>query len=332
MTRIFGISRRSSLYRYLKSRELFRYARFSRHPDLRVVRLVGSHNVYMIDDGRSHKKCILKSFGDRDPGSVRHMEKEYKRMRQAGRLVGRRSWLRVARPLYKSSDGDFFVEEFVSGRTLGEYMREAMQHGKDSELYEKLTLLAGFFALMHKRTERSSRIRLSSIGDEVKKHARQASCGGAFTPSELKSTERLVDKVTGYGFIRRAKRSLVHGDANPSNFLYHKGRLNVIDMERSGYKDPVYDLGMIAGELFHYAMKYGGNPYKADPFIGHLYWTYAGNFKDRLGTFIRLTKRNPLYMANSLLRIARHPYFSPKYKRRLAHHARECLKSLRHFR
>jgi len=59
-----------------------------------------------------------------------------------------------------------------------------------------------------------------------------------------------------------------------------------------------------------------------------MYWVYAGNFRDQHGTFIRLTKRNPLYMANSLLRIARHPFFSPGYRRRLAHHARECLKSL----
>ena len=331
MTHVHGISRHSRLHHYLKSRGFRRSARFSRHPDLSVMRLGGSHNVYLVYDGRSHRKCILKSFGDGDHGSVRHMEKEYKRLRQAGRLIGRRGWLHIARPLCKSNDGDFFVEEFVSGKPLGNYMRDAMEHGKNKELYDKLTMLAGFLALLHKKTARSSRVHASNIRDELKKHARQASYGGAFTHEELKSMERLADKATSYGIIRRARRGLVHGDANPSNFLYHKGRLNVIDMERSGYRDPVYDLGMMAGELFHYAMKYGGDPYKADPFIGHMYWIYAGNYKDQLGTFIRLTKRNPLYMANSLLRIARHPFFSMKYKRRLARHARYCLESLKKY-
>lgn len=318
----------SRLYHYVKSRKLADKAGFDRHPELRVTKLAGSHNVYLVYDRRSRRKCILKSFGVGDSKSVGHMEKEFKRLRQAGRLIGLRSWVHVARPLCKSGDGDFFVEEFVSGRSLGDYMKEAMTHGREKELYEKLTMLAGFFARLHKKTERSAHVRPSNIRDELKKHARQASQGGAFTPHELKIMERRVDKVTSYGIILRAKKGLVHGDANPSNFLYHKDRLNVIDMERSGYRDPVYDLGMMAGELCHYAMKYGDDPYKADPFIGHLYWIYAGNFKDQYGTFIRLTKRNPLYMANSLLRIARHPYFSPVYKRRLAYHARECLKSL----
>lgn len=149
------------------------------------------------------------------------------------------------------------------------------------------------------------------------------------THRELKQMGGLIEEACSYGFIKEAKKAFVHGDANPSNFLYGNGRLYVIDMERAGYRDPVYDLGIIAGELFHYAMHYGRDPYEADPFIGHLYWAYAGNYKDRYGTFVRLTKRNPLYMANSLLRIARHPYFSVEYKRRLAYHAKECLKSLK---
>ncbi len=319
---------RSRVYHYVKNRKLARAAGFSRRPDLHISQLSGSHNVYLAYDSRSHRKCILKSFAGGGPKSVRHMEKEYMRLRQARRLVDGRRWAHVARPLCKSDKGDFFAEEFVSGRALGDYMRDAMAHGRNGELYDKLTMLAGFLALLHKKTERTSHVRPSNIRDELKKHARQASPGGAFTRQELKCMERLIDKVTSNGIIRQARKGLVHGDANPSNFLYQHDRLNVIDMERSGYRDPVYDLGMMAGELCHYAMKYGGDPYKADPFIGHLYWIYAGNFKDQLGTFIRLTRRNPLYMANSLLRIARHPFFSPEYKRRLARKAYECLKSL----
>jgi aminoglycoside phosphotransferase (APT) family kinase protein len=334
MTAVTGIEKHSGLYRYLRSRGLRKAARLGRHPRLRVSRLGGSHEVFLVKDEKSHKKLILKSFegrGARRLESHKHMRKEYGRLRQAGRLVNRRDWVHVVRPVCKSDEGDFFAEQYVSGSPLGRYMKDEMSGKGSGELYDKLAMLAGFFGLMHKKTRRHSRIKTSSIRQELLKHARQAGQGGAFTPAELKDMESLIDEACSLRIIRHARKSLVHGDANPSNFLYGRGRLNVIDMERASYRDPAYDLGMMAGELCHYAMQYGGDPYRADPFIGHLYWTYAGNYEDQLGTFIRLTKRNPLYMANSLLRIARHPFFNKKYKRRLAFHARECLISLRKF-
>lgn len=335
MTRATGdIKKHSRLYRYLKNPRLWKAAHLGRHPELQVTKLGGSHDVYLVNDVKSHKKFILKSFQGRDiptSKSVKHMNKEYRSLKKADRIINHRDWVHVVKPLCKSDEGDFFAEQYVSGTPLHHYMKETMIHGNEGKLYEKLTMLAGFFGLLHKKTRRSSRIRTLSIRNELKKHARQASEGGAMTHEELKDMERLIDKACSYGFIDDAKKSLVHGDANPSNFLYGRGRLYIIDLERTGYRDPVYDLGMMAGELCHYAMYYGHNPYKADPFIGHFYWIYAGNYKDQLGTFIRLTKRNPLYMANSLLRISRHPFFSLEYKRRLAYHAKECLKGLKKF-
>jgi len=79
--------------------------------------------------------------------------------------------------LYARAAGRLFEEEFVSGRALGDYMRDAMASGKGRALYEKLTMLAGFLALLHKKTERTSHVRPSNIRGELKKHARQASRG-----------------------------------------------------------------------------------------------------------------------------------------------------------
>jgi aminoglycoside phosphotransferase (APT) family kinase protein len=333
MTKIKGdIDRRSRLYKFLKDRELWKAAGISSHPELYVTRLGGSHEVYLVYDGRSHKKFILKSFLDGGhEKACRYMEKEYERLKQADRLINHHCWVHVARPIYKSRDGGFFAEQYVHGTMLGHYMREAMSRGICGALYEKLTMLAGFLALLHKASEVQSGAGISSVGEELARHAEQASHEGAMTRGELHEVKRLIGEACSDGLLEDARRSLVHGDANPSNFLYNDGRLYVIDMERAGYKDPAYDLGMMAGELFHYAMYYNGDPYSADPFIGHMYWTYAGNFRDQPDTFSRLTRRNPLYMANSLLRIARQPYFSRHYRRRLAFHAKECLKSLKRF-
>jgi aminoglycoside phosphotransferase (APT) family kinase protein len=333
MTRVRGdIGRHTRLYRYLKDRGLWKATRISRDPDLKVLKLGGSHDVYLVEDDRSHKGFILKSFekhGASTSKTAERMEKEYSRLKRAGRALGHRGWARVARPYCKSDKGDFFAEEYFGGTPLGSYVRRAIENGKKDELYDKLSYLSGFLAILHKNTRKKSHIRLAGIGGEIKRHARQAGMGGVLTHLELEDMDRLVDRACSSGIIRSAHMALVHGDTNPSNFLYRPGRMYVIDMESSRFMDPVYDLGMMAGELFHFAMRYGGDPYEADPFIGHLYWIYAGNFKDQLGTFIRLTKRNPLYMANSLLRIARHPFFSTEYKRRLAYQAGECLKSMK---
>jgi aminoglycoside phosphotransferase (APT) family kinase protein len=335
MTGIHGdIVEHSRLYRYLKDRGLRKATRISRDPDLSVLKLGGSHDVYLIDDRRSNRKFILKSFeknGVSASRTARRMEKEYSRLKQADHILKHRDWVRVARPYCKSDKGDFLVEKYISGTPLGSYIRDTMENGEKGKLFEKLTFLSGFLAILHKKTGKYDRISPSNIRGEVKKHARQASNGGAMTRDELKEMDRLIDQACSHKLIKSAHASLVHGDANPSNFLYDPCSMYVIDMESSRFMDPVYDLGMMSGELCHFAMLYGHDPHKADPFIGHLYWMYAGNFKDQLGTFISLTKRNPLYMANSLLRIARHPFFSLEYKRRLAYHAGECLKSLKKF-
>lgn len=335
MTRIRGdLGEHTRLYRYLKDRELWKATHISRSPELSVLKLGGSHDVYLVDDASSHKKFILKSFekqGAPASKTVDRMEKEYRRLKQAGYILKHRKWVRVARPYCKNDRGDFLAEQYVSGTPLGSYIRGAMEEGRKGELYEKLTYLSGFLAILHKKTRKNDRISPSNIGREIKRHAGQASKGGAMTRDELKDIDRLVEQACSSGSVKAAHRALVHGDTNPSNFLYRPECMYVIDMESSRFMDPVYDLGMMAGEMFHFAMRYGHDPYRADPFIGHLYWMYAGNFKDQLGTFISLTRRNPLYMANSLLRIARHPFFSIEYKRRLAYHAGECLKSLKKF-
>ena len=333
MTKISGdVHKDTSLYEYLKDRRLWKATHISKKPDLHVAKLAGSNNVYLVDDGHSHKKFILKSFQTMDVSlskALHRTDREFSRLKKADHIIGRRDWVRVVVPYCKSDHGHFFAEQYVTGTPLGKYIKRTMESKGTDSLYEKLTMLAGFFSILHKKTLGSDHVNSSNIRDELKRHAQEASEGGAMTHEELKETDRLIHEACSYDLIKDAKKAFVHGDANPSNFLYGNGRLYVIDMERAGYRDPVYDLGILAGELFHYAMYYGRDPYKADPFIGHLYWTYAGNFKDQRGTFIRLTKRNPLYMANSLLRIARHPYFSMDYKRRLAYHAKECLKSLK---
>jgi thiamine kinase-like enzyme len=305
--------------------------RLKKEPDLYVTRLSGSHTVYLIKDRRSHKRFILKSFHMPGlPSSIadQRMNKEYGRLKKFERLGIDESWFKVVKPLGKNESGQFFVEKYVSGESLSAGIRNAFENNDHKALYDKLTIFAGYLALVHKKTRRSSHVRVASIRKELHEHTAQSYAAGALGRMDLDKTKLLVDRACSYPFIRDAHRCLVHGDANPSNFLFEDSHMNVIDVERSGYKDPVYDLGTMAGELFHYAMQYAGNPYKADPFIGHMYWVYSGNFADQYAKFLKLTKRNPLYMANSLFRISRNAGLTDAHRQRLAYYAVECLKSI----
>lgn len=331
MTQVHGDA--GNLYHYLKG-PFQRMVRLKKSPELCVTRLSGSHMVYLIHDCRSHERFILKSFHKSGlPSSIadQRMNKEYRRLKKFESLGIDESWFKVVKPLGKSESGQFFVEKYVGGEPLGTSIRKALEKNDDKALYDHLTLFAGYLALVHKKTRRSSHVRMAYVRKELYEHAEQSYASDAMGSRELRKVKLLVDRACTYSFIRDTHRCLVHGDANPSNFLFEDGRMHVIDVERSGYKDPVYDLGMMAGELFHYALQYADNPYKADPFIGHMYWVYAGNFTDQYAKFLSLTKRNPLYMANSLLRISRNSGLAVAHRKRLAHYAIECLKNLKGF-
>lgn len=334
MTRIHGdIGKDSHLYSYLQG-PFERIARLKATSDLYVEKLHASHRVYLIRDGRSRKRFILKSFHSPGlPPSVadKRMNKEFMRLKKFDRIGIDDGWFRIVRPLGRSESGQFFVEEYLSGEPMTTSVKNAFHNGDEKALYDKLTMFAGYLAILHKKTRRTSAIRTAYLRKELNVHLHQSYNAGAMDGAGIKMAKLLADHACAYPFIRHTHRCLTHGDANPSNFLFDRSRMYIIDVERSGYRDPVYDLGMMAGELFHYAMLHTGNPYQADPFIGHMYWVYSGNFSDQYSMFLQATARNPLYMANSLLRISRNQGLTEEHRKRLAYHAIECLKSLKNF-
>jgi len=51
--------------------------------------------------------------------------------------------------------------------------------------------------------------------------------------------------------------------------------------------------GRLAGELKHFFMRDTGDPWAAEPFIGHFLWEYCGYFPDRQDAFSSITRRIP---------------------------------------
>lgn len=118
----------------------------------------------------------------------------------------------------------------------------------------------------------------------------------------------------------------VHGDATPTNFMFPTDcEVVAIDLERMRRADPVFDVGMVCGELKHAFLWRTGNRYAAEPFIRHFLDEYARHFLDPADAFWRVTRRVPFYMALTALRIARNDWLDWAHRQRLVWEARECL-------
>ena len=119
---------------------------------------------------------------------------------------------------------------------------------------------------------------------------------------------------------------LVHGDATPANFFFGDGpHVITFDLERAARTDRLFDLGRLTAELRHFFFRATGDPYAAEPFIGHFLWEYCGRFPDRESAFRSITARLPFYMGLNLLRIARNTYLDNRYRRQLVEAAQTCL-------
>jgi aminoglycoside phosphotransferase (APT) family kinase protein len=120
----------------------------------------------------------------------------------------------------------------------------------------------------------------------------------------------------------------LHGDATPANFLFGGGMdVGAIDLERMKRGDRMFDVGRVAGELQHAFLLGTGDAARAEPFIGHFLWEYAGHFPQREEAFASITSRLPYYMAVNLLRVARNDYIDREHAARLVAQAKELLRA-----
>lgn len=323
------VSRKSRLYRQLTEKHRSEAMALGKDPAIKTDRLGGSHAVFLITNENSGRKYLLKSFYEHGKGvqeMQQNLNREYDRLKELSKLHVRDRHFRPVKPLCRDVKGLFLVEEYIQGKGLDYYATKSLTNGGNG-LYDKLGTIGCFLAKMHTRTQTGKKISWHSLQSELSRHAEQALHAGSIDRGKHDKIRKLIRRWCKNTFVRNARRSLVHGDATVSNFIFNKNKLYVIDLERSGYRDQTYDTGMLAGELFGLAMICTGNPYKADPFIGHMFWSYACNYRDRDAIFKGMTARNPLYMANSLLRMSRNLYHSRDQRQRLAHYAAECLQS-----
>ncbi len=316
---------------YLRDVILPRLGPVDREPYWRVFRVSSVSDVYLYEDKWSGARVVGKFYGrarglngSNAPQSAQHECRGLEYVRSLG-FDALPDY--VVRPLGCHPDlGDLLVVEYLEGEQLDAIIEAAARQGREARLYRKLSGLARFLARLHNRTAGSERVDFSRTQAYFDRVLAYLAGQGALSARKV---ERLGS--LGHAFAVRPAmwedcQVLVHGDATPANFLFGRGEnVMAIDLERMHRDDRVYDVGRLCGELKHCFLRATGDPERAEPFIGHFLWEYAGHFPDRQSAFAAVTGRLPFYMGLTLLRIARNAWLDDAYRTRLVREAKNIL-------
>ena len=232
----------------------------------------------------------------------------------------------VVAPLGESKElSALLVTEKAMGQTLDHYIARAIFGQQHQDLYQTLSLLARFFVKLHE-AGKSERVLSPEFPRFYFNTLLDSLSLGPLDCAERHRIEKCADPWwEREDVFALDKETIVHGDANPTNFFFDHEYVTAIDLESMKQVDRCWDLGFIAAELKHHFMWRTGDGSVAEPFIGHFLWQYAVDYGDTQ-FFHVITRKLPLYMALGLLRIARNLYVGSMHREYLVMEAEKCLK------
>jgi hypothetical protein len=279
-----------------------------------------SVNVYKIKPS-SHTVCryefpnqgfsvVAKFYGkptgwNRNYDPVHALENEFNILKRLEQII------EIPRLLAMNKDFHCaLLTEYVEGRSLYEYMQ------RDDGLYDRLTAIAKVQRRLHDQTRsdyRKDRVfaRFHRVLDQLN-----------MDPLTRMKYNRLLGEWWYSPLLDRPFGCMVHGDANPMNYLFNHSKVFVLDLESSKeHAHFVHDLGLIAAELKHYFAIHRGNGNMAEPYIGHYLWRYSCNEPE----FYAITRVLPFFMCLGFLRMARLG-MAPEHRAYILQEAYACLK------
>lgn len=249
----------------------------------------------------SEPKGVLKCYNPH-----RGMIKEYKNLEKVASIIN------VAKPLAVNKKFNcVLVTEYISGKPLSVYIKH------EDKLNERLASVAHMLRKLHDNTK-------SSYNKENEfKNFHKVLGHLNLDHDTRKSFNKLLGKWWYSSLLNRDHGCMVHRDATPANYIFHKGKPYAIDFESSWFQaHPVRDLGILTAELKNEFERHKGGGWKAEPYIGKFLREYSKDERD----FANITRTLPFFMSIGLLRSAR--IHQGSYRNYLIKEARECLKAV----
>ena len=235
----------------------------------------------------------------------------------------------VVRPLgYSPVLNDLLMVEYCEGDSLGSILDDAFYTRQFDRLFDALEALASFLAALHNRTASSLK------ADPAKDYYYLSDLLSTLVQNrdlcydEAREITWLGDRWLEAPWLWQDVQVLVHGDATPGNFLMGGSQhVTAIDLERVQYRDRVYDVGRVAGELVHHFLQAYGERSSAEPFITHFLHHYARHFPDHMAAFHSITKRLPFHMSLTLFRVARNQWLPQQHRSNLIETGKHIMRS-----
>lgn len=323
------LSREDPLYDYFQDHIAPQLGFSSRDAVYRVFRFNDSRDVYLYEEKHRAVRLVGKFFKSSDPDHARRKgETEFNNLLFLRGLGLAAPPHYVVRPYgFNPAVDNVLVVEYLNGQTLSGIINDAIYRGKAGRLFRKLSALAHFLVRMHNYAAGEHPVDFEEsyqyMGRLLRSLIEKRAIGCGFSDELWPMREAWRDRSCMW----EDREVLVHGDATPSNFLFGSNRnVMAIDLERMKWADRAFDLGRLCGELKHFFFKGTGDPFAAEPFIGHFLWEYCRHFPNRENAFLSVTRRIPFYLGITLLRIARNSWIDHDYRCRLIHEARQILR------
>ncbi len=319
-----------TLEKYLKD-EVFPKVVSPPYGYIEATKVSHQRPVYIYRDETSHAKIVGKYFKfgflSLDKAWER-ADREYNNLTLLRNQIGMKDdHYNIVAPLGRNKVlSALLILEKAPGETLDQYIANSIYRGQTQELFYRLSDLAHFFVRLHRNSDTGRRVSsklpqwyLDTVLSTLKNNL-----------SGYSDQETDVIKSFASGWWNRDgmfsdHEVIVHGDATPTNFLFHHQKVTGIDLEKMKWADRCWDLGFMAAELKHHFMWRAGDGSRAEPYIGHFLWEYGLAFGDT-SIFYSITRKLPLYMALGLLRIARNDWLGEQYRHKLIGEAKLCLK------
>jgi aminoglycoside phosphotransferase (APT) family kinase protein len=331
------VSPDGALYQFLKEEVLGRALGFANGSStFDIYAFNKSESICCYFDRRTDIQLIGKSYGSKflrdtpDGGEDLRaflMRREFSNLQQARALGLDASPVRAVQPYAASAELNCTLfQEFASGLHVTSYVSEALEHGKKEKLLDCLRLVAEFLARLHVRSRRPVPVDDDPALRYFEKLINQLVGWRIISTGQHRRFRELGKEWDSSGILRSGEQVLIHGDANPSNFLWDgKGDLLAIDFERMTFGDPAADLGAIAAELKHLFWLSSKAPWTSEAYIKDFYESYAAKVSADGRTFADLTNRCRFYMACVELRISRNLWVDINHRHLLIDNALECL-------
>ncbi len=267
-------------------------------------------NVYKYTSNFDGTSFVVKFFGRSSSRNKKISEKqllwEFNRLKHFQICSNKK--IQVINPYcYLVDVNCALVEPYIKGKTLDYYIKAAIQNNKKEKLQNKLYLLAWLLSCIHKG------FTIENYDLSVEKNYCSKILHTLYKDNLISKHQLLEIKHACNNKFSKLTSSAtnIHGDATTTNFIYAKGSIYAIDMEKSKIASYELDLGFIVAELKHHFMLFGLKEEDASLYISYFLSQYSVLSEKNLSYIENNLKT---FVALGLFRIARNWYLEYNYR------------------